>query len=335
MLGGRSSFGPGGWGATEVARVLPMTMSPSDVQIEPKEGVKFLPNPRGLEKFLLQVGPTPADSARIWNALPPLSGINHLGRLKADAEVFGISGGGQPEPVMVGAEVGAGRVLVFGGETWPWARAGQDEGRAAHRKFWRQTIFWLAHKEDKGENEVKITLDTRRISTGQKLDFGVAARDAKGEPITGLKYEAKVELEGDPAKKFSVKPDVFSSGTEARGAFLEPQAPPGDYRLTVVATRDGKEIGRDNARFLVYQDDREMENPAADRALLRQIAQTTGGDSLPPEKLKEYIQSLKGKIFTESYSQTERKIWDNWPFLLAFVTLLTLEWWVRKRHGWV
>ena len=102
-----------------------------------------------------------------------------------------------------------------------------------------------------------------------------------------------------------------------------------------MATKDGKEIGRDTARFFLYQDDKELENPAADRALLRQIAEATGGESLTPEQLPKYLQSLKGKVFTESLSQTEKRIWDNWPFLLLFATILTLEWWLRKRHGWV
>ena len=335
MLGGRSSFGAGGWASTDLAKVLPVVMAPGDGQVEPKEGVKFLPNPRGLESYLLQVGANKAETARIWAVLPPLSGINHLGVLKQNAYVLAQSGGDRTEPIMVGADVGSGRVLAFAGETWPWARSLQDEGRLAHRKFWRQVIFWLSHKEDKGENEVKITLESRRISTGQKLDFGITVRDAKGEPIPGIKFETKVELEGEPKTPFSEKIDVFNNGQEANGSFFANQAPAGDYRVSVVATRDGNEIGRDSARFLVYEDDREMENPAADKALLAQIATESGGKVVNPEDLRAYIEQLKGKIFTESSSQTERKVWDNWPFLIAFATVLTLEWFIRKRHGWV
>ena len=105
--------------------------------------------------------------------------------------------------------------------------------------------------------------------------------------------------------KFSEPVDIFNQGDGGTRDVLRHQAPPGDYRVTVVATRDGKEIGRDTARFLVYQDDREMENPAADRALLRQIAEATGGESLAPEQLAKYLQSLKGKLFTE-YVQPDR-----------------------------
>ena len=91
--------------------------------------------------------------------------------------------------------------------------------------------------------------------------------------------------------------------------------------MTVVASREGKEIGRDSARFIVYEDDRELENPAADRALLRQaseeIAEATGGESLTPEQLPKYpaIRSAASSRPEEHSSLTEKKIWDNWPFL--------------------
>ena len=38
MLGGRSSFGAGGWASTELARILPVEIRPGDGQIEPEGG---------------------------------------------------------------------------------------------------------------------------------------------------------------------------------------------------------------------------------------------------------------------------------------------------------
>ena len=121
---------------------------------------------------------------------------------------------------------------------------------------------------------------------------------------------------------------------DARGR-TRPSGQPGTYTATVIARRDGQEIGRDSARFLVYQDDRELENPSADLKLARQIAEITGGEAIAHESLGKYLKGIDRSAYTEYLSPTEHRIWDNWPFLLIFAALLTLEWWLRKRHGWV
>jgi hypothetical protein len=227
-----------------------------------------------------------------------------------------------------------GRVIAYGGETWVWARA-TEEGRLAHLKFWRQVIFWLSHKENQGDNQVKLALDRRRLSVGERVELTATARDAKGAPIPNVRYECKIEREGnDPA---SVPVDMYNQADEGRGTAYatEQLAKPATYKATVVARRDGQEIGKDEARFLVYQDDRELENPSADLKLARDIAEMTGGEAVHPEKLASYLKGFDRSTYTEYVTPSEYKVWDNWPFLLLFTALLTMEWWVRKRHGWV
>ena len=331
MLGGRSSFGPGKWANSPIADILPVKISPNDGQLEPKDGVRFEPQTSGLENYLFQIGPTREESKRIWATLPPLTGTNRFGQPKVNAMVLARTGDPNAEPLMIASDIGAGRVIAFGGETWVWPRA-SDQGQAAHRKFWRQVTFWLSHKEDEKDNNIKLTLDSRSLAVGDTLGFAVTARDAKNMPIPNLTYQAAVTLEG--SKKPEEPVPAYHEGDEARGSYpVIGQA--GLYRVTVIAKRNGEEVGRDSSRFLVYQDDREMENPAADLDLLRQMAETTGGQYLPSEDLPKYLKNLNGKISTESMTQVEHKIWDNWPFFLIFTALLTLEWWLRKRHGWV
>lgn len=327
MLGGRSSFGAGGWANTELAKILPTEIHGGDGQIE-KE-IKVVPNPVGLENYVLRLAPSVADSARVWANLPPIQGANRLGPAKQGASILALASDG--EPLMVSQSVPKGRVFVFGGETWPWARL-NDESNLAHRRFWRQSILWLAQKEDKGESQVKLTLDRRRVAIGQKLELTATARDSKNEPISGVKYDTKIEYLGPHATV--EKLDLFNQGSEARANYF-PTGQVGEYRASVIGTRDGQQIGSDTARFLVYQDDRELENPAADHALLRQIASITGGKTLAPEQLGKYLKSLDGEVLTDTVVQKEVRLWDNWPFLLIFTVLLTLEWFLRKRHGWV
>ena len=141
-------------------------------------------------------------------------------------------------------------------------------------------IFWLSHKENQGDNQVKLNLDRRRISVGQNLEMTVTARDAKGAPMTGLTYETKVEREG--LNPTSEPVDLYTQGDEAKGSYAA-VGQPGNYKVSVVARQNGQEVGRDSSRFLVYQDDRELENPSADLALARQIAEITGGEAVAHE----------------------------------------------------
>ncbi len=337
MLGGRSSFGAGGWAQTEVAGILPTEIHPGDAQLEPEGGVQVVPDLTALDNYVLRLGSSPGETEQIWADLPKLPGVNELGRARSSAVILARAGGANGPPVMVAQEVPQGRVLAFAGETWPWARAilNSEQSLAAHRKFWRQAILWLAHKEDEGSDEVRLALERRRVSVGQRLDMTVTSRDAEGEPMTDLQYETTIEsLDAPEDEPKSETIDLFNQGTEARGNYFA-TGEPGEYRATVIGRRDGKEVGRDSARFIVYRDDREMENPSADFALLRQLAEMTGGKALTPERLGDYLGSLKSEDITDTVVQREVRLWDNWPFLLLFAALLTAEWFLRKRHGWV
>ncbi|HWE40392.1 MAG TPA: glutamine amidotransferase [Isosphaeraceae bacterium] len=331
MLGGRSSFGPGGWGGSPLADILPTTVQPTDGQAEPPQGIKVVPNLVGLDNYVLRLAPSRAETQRAWETLPPLSGANDLGKAKAGA--FTLAEAPNGSPLMIGQDVGKGRVLEFAGETWVWARdLIHPESRAAHRKFWRQAILWLAHKEDQGGDRIKVELDRRRIALGEKLDVKVTVRDEKDQPIPDAKLETTVEYLGPGVKPERL--DVFNQGAEAHGTYYATREP-GEYKVTVRGSHRGTDLGSDSVRFLVYQDDRELENPAADRALLRQLASITGGKSLPPEQLDKYIASLGDNLTTEYVRQTEYRAWDNWPFFLLFVLVLSLEWVLRKRKGLV
>ena len=132
--------------------------------------------------------------------------------------------------------------------------------------------------------------------------------------------------------------NLYNQGVEGKGFLYATDnvGEPGTYSVTVIAKRGDQEVGRDNRPvFLVYQDDRELENPSADLSLARQIAVLTGGESITPERLGAYLKAIDRSAYTEYLSPSEYKVWDNWPFLLTFAALLTLEWFIRKRLGWV
>ena len=62
----------------------------------------------------------------------------------------------------------------------------------------------------------------------------------------------------------------------------------------------------------------------------------TGGESLAPEQLSSLIERLARQTQQlEIQQETKKTFRDKWPFFLALVGLLSVEWYLRKRWGLV
>ena len=107
MLGGRTSFGAGGWAQTELADILPVEIHPGDGQLEPEGGIKFVPSTTGLTSYILQVGANQAETAKLWDMMPPILGTNRFGEPKQGAEILAETAGPNPEPLMIAMEARA------------------------------------------------------------------------------------------------------------------------------------------------------------------------------------------------------------------------------------
>ncbi len=337
MLGGQDSFGDGGWASTSVADRLPIVLQPGDGQFAPDGGVRMTVDEENQLNYVLQIGPTPQRSRELWSQLPPMPQVNRFGQPKPLAIVMARSRPSD-QPILVGQD-GRGRTLAFGGDTWFWGASRDQEHRSAHRQFWRQAILWLAHREEQGEITVEIDLEGRRFAAGQEIPVAARALDAKRDLIPGVQFRSEVRYQGragqvgvDEGEPLPL--EMFAQDQVGQGTFYD-ALEPGVYEITVNATKDGEPIGQDTARFIAFEDNRELENPAANYNLLEKIAQATDGQFLGPEQIDDFLEPLSEADYTQYVSRVEHRIWDNWPFFLAFVAVLTAEWVIRKRHGWV
>jgi uncharacterized membrane protein len=150
MLGGFHSFGPGGYAATPLAKVLPVEMNRlerqnfgeairSELHLPEDSKPVMRPTRIGQAHSIMQLAP-PADNKHAWEELPALDGANRLDHVQRGATVLAETADGHP--LLIARDYGRGRVLAFGGDsTWRWALGGSE---AAHKRVWRQVVLWLA-----------------------------------------------------------------------------------------------------------------------------------------------------------------------------------------------
>ncbi len=176
-----------------------------------------------------------------------------------------------------------------------------------------------------------LQLSQRRLRPGQPQELTFGARDKDKRPIEDATFQVTSKGRGRV---------VSGHATEGSDGFTGRFARPRNRESTVL--RSGRDEGGKGdrlparARFLVADLDLELANPAADLALMSELASTTGGVAVSPEKLPAHLQQLRERGFSQDVEQvTTIPLWDSWPLLGVYVLLLTIEWWLRKRKGLV
>jgi uncharacterized membrane protein len=345
MLGGRHSFGGGGYQHTPLAGPLPLQMDrlerqnfdePLRKDLHHLSPQKMRPaTPLGLNHSVMRLAAA-ARNIEAWDKLPPLAeGANQFrpAAIKPSGRIIAESAEGNP--LLVAADYGSGRVLAFAGDsTWRWVQKGFDP---QHKRFWRQAILWLAHKED-DDQSVWVKLDSRRAMPRQQNSFTAGARTAVGDPVVGAQFEAKLFTPDGKSRELRLS----QQGESVSGTVLETDRA-GDYRVEVTATSEGKLLGTASAKFLVDEQDLELDNAAADPGLLASLAKTTeswGGEALYPEELPRLLAKLK-----EAPKELDVEIETRWTFggqtpdslglLAVVVALFGVEWFLRKKWGLV
>ncbi len=176
-----------------------------------------------------------------------------------------------------------------------------------------------------------IKLAQRRFDPSQRVEFTAGANGPNGEPVPNVEFAAEIERPDGTRQSLPLVRRAQESAGSYRDTLL-----PGDYAVRVVAKAQGKELGSARSRFLVAEQDLELDNPLADPTLLDNLATMTGGKSLVPEELAAQLERLAEQRETlEVETEVKRTFWDSWPFFFLLISLLGGEWYLRKRWGLV
>lgn len=334
MTGGMQNFSVGGYANSPIADWLPVELNAADARPSGKINAstqmmgpqRMVPTERGVRQYVMQLGPTDKNMA-LWQALPPLKGSTRLKPLNELVDVWAATPDGTP--LLMTSTIQRSRVAAFAGDTtYLWWTVGNEP--ELHQRFWRQLILWLAKKEADTDQPVWVQVSPRTYAPGSTVSMTFGARGQDGAPLEDIEF--RVEVTRPDGQKFPL-PAV--KGNPDSTAEFDKVTVPGDYWVRVSAIQDGKPFAFDAfTRFIVDARDLELDYPSADYDFLKQLSSLTGGVLLKPEEVEGLFSRLK-EARTDLTRVELTTLWDNWGLLLVFVSLMSLEWFLRKRRGLV
>ncbi|MEI6535575.1 MAG: hypothetical protein WCN98_09570, partial [Verrucomicrobiaceae bacterium] len=309
------------WSQSKAASILPVawTGKPSpDVPM----GLGLTTEGRNMEA--LRLSDSASANPAVWEKLPRVNWSASVTSLP-DATVLAVTSSPDKSPAIVWRRLGAGSVLWLGtDELWRWRYEVADQH---HERFWMQLAAWVAAPPFLVENSrVSLGTDRLRYQEGETAEIRVRVRDEKGGIVSDAKPRAHVLRNGIEIASLELDPDPAHGGVfRATSGAL----PSGDYNITV---SEGDAPANDvRLAFRVEsQANQEWGQLNMNRPLLESMARRSGGRFLRENDLSQ-LPDLLQAIDHQETRVRETLLWSSWWWFGLVITLLTVEWLLRKR----
>lgn len=322
---------------TPLEKLLPVKwISPADAPHEEEDMPETLFLSASGESFSpLRFASTGAENAEIWQRLRPphwsaqvreLPGTEVLARAQFADE--------RRLPALVWRRLGAGKVLYSAtDELWRWRYNVADR---YHQKFWVQLANWVGEKPYSVAGErASIGADKLVYSPGEAATLRVRIRDENGRPVSKGEYVAVLYDEDDNiAAEIELQADDNAGGV-FRGRSGELRS--GEYTVAVRQKYFLKKATEFDARAeLIVKDasDREMDDLALNSELLKNLSHSSGGQFFLEEETHSLVNLLES-IDRKKVIPSQTVLWSSYWWFAAIIGLLTVEWILRKKNGYV
>jgi hypothetical protein len=334
VLGGRS-FSQRGLSATALEEVLPVELNDRRgglVRTSLNAGDlpahnRVTPTSEGEVHPIMRLGATPEETRKRWSALPALAASAPLGGPRPGATILALTTapGGGVFPVVAVQRYGQGRSMVFAGEaSWRWKMMAPSTDRS-YEFFWRQAARWLSSS---APEPVSIHVPDAP-EPGDAIAIDVEARDASFAPVPEASIDATLTLPGG-----AMQPITLRHADPAGGRFTAAIGPEqaGLYRIHAEARKGATVLGAADRWMYVGGADREFADPRLNEGFLRRIARDSGGRYARAADAAKVPSWLRA-IVPQNAAPERRDLWhEPWVFVLV-ISLLSLEWILRRRWG--
>jgi len=328
MLGGRRSFGEGGWGGTPVGEVLPVVLEAANAKHFSELSVK--PTRAGLTFPVTQIAADERASAARWDTMPVVTTVNPIPLVKPGATVLlnATDNRRQDQVVLAFQRYGRGKAIAMPiQDSWAWRMdVKMSVSDTTHQMFWRRLLRWLV---DGVPDQVNVTTTADRVEPGEPIRIATEVLDGAYVEVNDSRVTAHVTAPSGKTTDLPVDWTVTRDG-DYRASFVPDEN--GIYAITVDAARGDKTVGKSTMNVRVSAGDAEYFDAAMRAPLLRRIAEDTGGrffTSANVGSLPEAINySGRGVTVVE-----ERELWDMPALFVLLVGLVCAEWGYRRVKG--
>ncbi len=346
--------GPGERELDPLMRLLPIT---EPRELRPVNGFPVTLTAEGRLSTFLQLEATQDASDRRWNELPKhFWGLVGKAKPGATPLAWVRDGAVSPDPkveveqernnaLILRQNYGFGRVLFVGiDSTWRWRF---KTGDTYHHKFWGQVIRWAATDKPLITGNEYVRFGTREplYRAGQEIELIVrlsdGARTLGPDALAGARLFRLVDGKADenaglvPLARRQNRPRELEVKLRdlAPGRYAVELAIPDLADQLQPPNRPGEKAAKMRALFIVSPpESAEMVELGANRPLLEDLAQRSGGQVFEPQDAGSLIEQLKKAISVRQF-RNETRLWRSAWTLIFFLVLLTTEWVARKLSG--
>jgi hypothetical protein len=327
-------FNPLSYRGTPLELLLPIELSDARNPTAVGSGVtSFRPELtlEGRSNPIFRLGDNEVASMQIWNELPELFWYLEAPRKKPLAQVLAehpnAIGSQGRLPLIVYQFLGAGKVMFHAfDDTWRWRFRAGDR---FFGRFWVQTIRFMARSRLVGNRVAEIQTDRRRYQRGQSIQIRVRFPNPGLVPA-GSEVTFQLERKGQGPRKLTLK---LAPGTKNVFEGALPQAAEGEYQVRLLPPPTLERPV--TADFRVDPPIGEREHIEMNQPELARAAAASGGKFYTPLEADSLLKDLPRPSKVLLDTDPPIPLWNTWPVLALFLSLITLEWVIRKRKQMV
>jgi hypothetical protein len=314
---------------TPLETVIPIDFTGAQTGVPVKDPFQPLLTVEGRANPIFRLGQDDAESQRIWASLPGHYWLFEAPQRKPGALPLAVHptrmGDQGPLPVILLQQVGAGKSLMLTiDSTWRWR---DRVGDLYFSRFWVQTIRYLSRSRLVGQTrQAELTADRREYQRGQQVELRVRLLDESLTAEAGDAITVLVEREGRDEKRVALRKTSGGSGL-FEGIFSG--ASEGAYKAWMVTP--SVKGAPPSTTFEIVAPPGEFRKIEMDEPVLKQVAERSGGRFYTFATADELMRQIPSGRKIPLDTDPPIPLWNTWPMLGLFVSVLILEWVLRKR----